>query len=73
MNPLKLGDMVSLKIIKREHYRLVRNGTSSLEEASEVLKVSVSSLYRFCEENGLGRPDRKPPESLEDGENFLDD
>jgi hypothetical protein len=65
--------MVSVSVIRKEHIRRVVNRTSTLAAAAKVLGISNSTLFRLRWKHKMGPPERTPPESLDDSENFTND
>lgn len=56
---MNLGDHVSLEEIEKEHIRLVLESTKTLEEASTVLKLDMSTIYRKRRDWGFPARERK--------------
>ena len=51
--PVEVGQAVSLQRVEVEHIRRVLAGTSSLDEASRILDIDPSTLYRKRKQYGL--------------------
>ena len=51
--PIEVGEHVSLQLLEEEHIRRVLGNTSSLDHASQVLKIDPSTLYRKRRKLGL--------------------
>ena len=72
MNSPKIGDLVSLDAVATEHVRQVVNKTSTLNEATHILKRNARWLLRFRNKYHLGPPKRNPPPT-DDAETWTDD